>query len=163
MRLGRRKNTDSPAEVQIPIPAMLDMTFQLLSFFVLTFNPSGAGEGQLDLLMPTAGAAKAAPTEQADPFAMSSNEVEQPAEIVVVVGSDAGRLGTLAVRDNEQTINVADLTELRAELTKLRGESARANVQIEAAGDLRYAQLVEVMDACLAAKFDSVGFAPPKP
>jgi len=142
---------------------MLDMTFQLLSFFVLTFNLPGAGEGRMDLQMPSAGAAKAAAAEQADPFAMSSTEVEPPAEIVVVAGSDAGKLGALAVRDKAQTTNVADLSALQAELAKLRREYPKAQVQIEAAGNLRYAQLVEVMDTCLAAKFDSVGFAPPRP
>jgi biopolymer transport protein ExbD len=163
MRRGLRTVVDAPAEVQVPIPAMLDMTFQLLSFFVLTFNPPGAGEGQMDLQMPSAGAAKAAAVEQADPFAVSSREVEPAAEIVVVVGSEAGRLGALAVRDREATTPVGDLGALREELIKLRREFGRANVQIEAAGDLRYAQLVEVMDACLAAKFDAVGFAPPRP
>src|SRR5580704_14962561 len=47
----RRKRSDAPTEVNLPITPMLDMAFQLLMYFILTYHPS-AMEGQMDLSMP---------------------------------------------------------------------------------------------------------------
>jgi biopolymer transport protein ExbD len=157
---GRRDGAD-PAEVQIPIPAMLDMTFQLLSFFILTFNPPNAGEGQMDMTLPAVGAAKAKEAEQTDPFALSSTEVEVPADVTVAVESLNGGIDKISVREREKTSTVADIKELRATLQRLQKELGQANIKVEAESRLKYAGLIEIMDACLAARFQSVGFVPP--
>jgi len=47
-------------DVELPITPMLDMTFQLLVFFLFTFRPP-ALEGQLDFALPGTGSAIAAP------------------------------------------------------------------------------------------------------
>src|SRR5438552_3039688 len=109
MRVGRRQHEDTPAEVQIPIPAMLDMTFQLLAFFIVTFNPPSAGEGQMDLFLPAAGAAKAQAPEQVDPFAISSTEVEPPGEFTIVVEAQNGGIGKLTIREKEKTTAVENM------------------------------------------------------
>lgn len=49
MRKRRRKRPQS--EVELNLAAMLDMAFQLLTFFILTFRPSPI-EGQISLRMP---------------------------------------------------------------------------------------------------------------
>ncbi len=161
MRNRRRRSEDDQAEVQIPIPAMLDMTFQLLSFFILTFNPPSAGEGQMDMTLPAIGAAKAKEAEQTDPFALSSTEVEVPADVTVAVESLNGGVDKLTVREKEKTTPVADIKELRVVLQRLQQELGQANVKVEADSKLKYAGLIDIMDACLAAKFQSVGFVPP--
>jgi biopolymer transport protein ExbD len=161
MRRRRQRSDAEPAEVQIPIPAMLDMTFQLLSFFILTFNPPNAGEGQMDMTLPAVGAAKAKEAEQADPFALSSTEVELPADVTIAVESLSGGIDKITVREREKATPVAGIRELRGMLQRLQQELGKANVKIEAESRLKYAGLIEIMDACLAAKFQSVGFVPP--
>jgi biopolymer transport protein ExbD len=161
MRGHRRRDDVEHAEVQIPIPAMLDMTFQLLSFFILTFNPPNAGEGQMDMTLPAVGAAKAKEAEQTDPFALSSTEVEAPADVTVAVESLNGGIDKITVREKETTTPVTDIKELRAMLQRLHKELGQANIKVEAESRLKYAGLIEIMDACLAAKFQSVGFVPP--
>ena len=47
----RRKKHKPPGEVQINLAAMLDMAFQLLAFFILTFRPAPI-EGHFQLHMP---------------------------------------------------------------------------------------------------------------
>ncbi len=47
----RAKKHRSSEEVQLNLAAMLDMAFQLLAFFILTFRPSPV-EGQLLLNLP---------------------------------------------------------------------------------------------------------------
>ncbi len=52
MRRKRRgRKSDPPAEVELNMAAMLDMAFQLLAFFILTFRPSPV-ESQISLRMP---------------------------------------------------------------------------------------------------------------
>src|SRR6185312_8558358 len=46
-RHRRRKQSD----VELNLAAMLDMAFQLLTFFILTFKPAPV-EGQIDLMLP---------------------------------------------------------------------------------------------------------------
>jgi biopolymer transport protein ExbD len=52
-KLGRRRKfgQTASAEVELNVAAMLDMAFQLLAFFILTFNPSDV-ETQITMFMP---------------------------------------------------------------------------------------------------------------
>src|SRR6187431_2147239 len=47
----RRKRRHPPNDVELNLAAMLDMAFQLLTFFILTFKPAPV-EGQVLLRMP---------------------------------------------------------------------------------------------------------------
>src|SRR5262245_59305050 len=53
MRRRYQKKPRSHGEVELNMAAMLDMAFQLLAFFILTFRPS-AVESQVSLRMPPA-------------------------------------------------------------------------------------------------------------
>lgn len=57
----RTRMQDSPTQPDLPITPMLDMSFQLMAFFILTFKP-GPTEGQLALMLPREGNTAAAPT-----------------------------------------------------------------------------------------------------
>ena len=58
--MRHKTKPDEPTEVDLPriITPMLDMSFQLLAFFIIMFHPS-ALEGQMALNLPAAGEAKA--------------------------------------------------------------------------------------------------------
>src|SRR5882724_819085 len=45
------KHRKAPEEVELNLAAMLDMAFQILTFFILTFRPPAA-EAQIQLRMP---------------------------------------------------------------------------------------------------------------
>jgi biopolymer transport protein ExbD len=49
--MGRRKGHSSGEDVTLNMAAMLDMAFQLLTFFILTFRPSPV-EGQISMRLP---------------------------------------------------------------------------------------------------------------
>ena len=49
--MSRRKRRGSGEEVELNLAAMLDMAFQLLTFFILTFKPAPV-EGQVNLRLP---------------------------------------------------------------------------------------------------------------
>src|SRR5205823_6921761 len=147
---------------------MLDMSFQLLAFFVMTFKASSAGEGQLDLFLPKPQEPKAKDPSQIDVSKESSAEADEQADVTVsLAAAPGGELGTITVRDKgEKRIANGTVAEmcaaLQAELKQRRAAGgAQANVKIEAESKLKYGRLVEVMDACLAAGYRQVGFAPP--
>ena len=54
----KRKLDEDQSEVQIPIPAMLDVVFQLLAFFIMNFHPTSVAEGQMDMFLPATSQAK---------------------------------------------------------------------------------------------------------
>jgi biopolymer transport protein ExbD len=51
MRRRRKRKRSSQEEVTLNLAAMLDMAFQLLAFFILTFKPAPV-EGQINLNLP---------------------------------------------------------------------------------------------------------------
>lgn len=145
----------------LPITPMLDMSFQLLAFFILTFRPPSANEGSMDVSLPAVGAAKAASPADVDPFAPSDTDVELPADVTISVTAQAGTIGRIAIREKETTTEVPGIAELRAALAVLRQQIGAANIKIEADSTLKYAHLIEVMDATVQSGFKSASFAPP--
>ena len=82
-----KRKREPGVEVELPITPMLDMTFQLLFFFIVTFNPQSL-EGQLDFMLPAQGDNKAKDMAMVDPTKQADTEIELPADLTVVVGSD---------------------------------------------------------------------------
>jgi biopolymer transport protein ExbD len=153
---------DKPFEVQLPITPMLDMSFQLLAFFVMTFQASNALEGQLDMYLPKAGSPMAKAPDQVDLKQDSDVDIDKESDLIVVVTSRGGDIESLAVREKTGSTPVSDPKQLRPMLARMRaGQANQDSIKIEADGKLKYAKLVDVMDACLGAGFKSVGFAPP--
>jgi biopolymer transport protein ExbD len=181
---AHRRQTDPGTGVAIPIVPMLDMTFQLLFFFVATFNVS-ALEGQMTMNLPSTGSPKAQDQSQVDLSKQADSEVEVPSDFVVVVKSFPGGL-SVSLRDNTKLTEIGSIQDLdklkvdeqrnailelmgklttalrdKYEAKKREDPKASSNVKIEANSNLKYANLVSVMDACLKAGYAQVGFAPP--
>jgi len=162
-RLRRRDKGDPPVEVQLPITPMLDMSFQLLFYFVMTFQAANALEGQLDMYLPKAGTPQAKKQDQVDLTKDSDADLDQQADVSVVVASQRGEIDSLTIREKAKTTPVAEIGALKGALTKLRADlgGTQTGIKIEADSKLKYDRLVKVMDACLGAGFKSVGFSPP--
>ena len=47
-----RKKPGADSKITLPITPMLDMTFQLLFFFIINFHPADL-EGQMDMALPS--------------------------------------------------------------------------------------------------------------
>src|SRR5205085_7426088 len=78
----RNNRADSAPAVVLPITPMLDMTFQLMFFFLTTFNPSSVKEGQMDMSLPANGTAAATTHQEVDPHADPLQE--KPNDRIVV-------------------------------------------------------------------------------
>jgi biopolymer transport protein ExbD len=158
-----RDKGDPPVEVTLPITPMLDMSFQLLAFFVMTFHSANAQEGRLDMYLPKGGTPQAKKPDQVDLTKDSDADLDQQAEVTVVVTSQRGDVDGLSIREKTKSTPVPNLTLLKPALTTLRGElgEKQTTIKIEADSRLKFERLVKVMDACLGAGFKTVGFAQP--
>src|SRR5437868_6919791 len=86
MLTHKRKTGESTGiNLNVVITPMLDMTFQLLFFFVLTFKPAQAMEGKMDFSLPASGEARAMRPEDVDPNKPSDADLALPAQLTVVV------------------------------------------------------------------------------
>src|SRR5437870_6693512 len=112
---------------------MLDMSFQLLAFFVMTFQAASAQEGQLDMYLPKAGAPMAKAPEKVDLTRDSDAEIDKEGDLTVVVASRGGDIESLSVREKVGSTPVGDLKDLRPALAKLRAAVGnKDSIRIEA-------------------------------
>ena len=86
--MGRRKKRRSQSDVELNLAAMLDMAFQLLTFFILTFRPAPI-EGQISLrLPPPAGAWSAKAGQKAGSDTKNTNPVQGVNTLTISVFAD---------------------------------------------------------------------------
>lgn len=163
----RRFRLALPEEVSFPVAPMLDMAFQLLAFFILTFKAPSA-ETHLDLYLPaTPVALPAASVGEAHP--MPARIVDTDLENDLLVRAEANDLGDLtALRLGEA--RVPDLATLGKRLHRynelLEGRPLR--VSLVADDGLRYEPVARIIATCSAAGVTAVrltqpGATPPLP
>jgi len=169
MSHSRKKEEGPGVQLNLVITPMLDMTFQLLFFFVLTFKPASAMEGKMDFQLPAAGEAKALNKEDINPDKISDGDLALPAQFTVLVktirdGVNDGNISALIIKTENGETALPNLEALERFLKSKQEDdkiSNKSDIKIEAESKLKYSCVIEVMDACIRAKFDKVGFAPP--
>jgi len=142
-----------------PVTPMLDMAFQLLAFFVLTFQAPSA-ETHLDLDLPVTPAAL--PGAAGGEARAGSQKVDTDLENDLWVRAEADDLGDLkALRLGEAAVpDVAALGDrLRRYAEVLEGRPLR--VRLVADDGLRYEEAARVMAACSAAGVASIRLTSP--
>jgi biopolymer transport protein ExbD len=159
-RLRQTRSTQPPEEVQFPVTPMLDMAFQLLAFFILTFRPPSAETHfTLDLpATPVALPGEPAPGSQI----VSPRQVDTDLENDLWIRARADELGDLkSLRLGEAT--VPDLDSLGERLRKyvqiLEGRPLR--VRLVADDSLRYEEAARVMTTCSAAGVTAIRLTEP--
>jgi len=156
--LGRRKLIPEPVHPDLPVTPMLDMSFQLLAFFIFTFRPAPS-EGGFDLT------SRAAAEEPIIAF----NPLAEPVKLVVrVEAAKDGGIAKLTFR-NADSIDPpkdlgADLAALKTELVAaqdgLKGKPAKLTLELEK--DLLHANVVKLLDLGIAAGFKNIAPVPIK-
>ncbi|HTU18116.1 MAG TPA: biopolymer transporter ExbD [Gemmataceae bacterium] len=163
----RRKHEEGP-EPTLPVTPMLDMAFQLLAFFVMTYHPSDL-EGQMELSLPSESITQAKNQEQVkSDAAAEKNPLELPADVTVIVRTqhdnvNNGLISDLSLQDTAGVHPVGNsLDNLRDELKK-RSETVenKENIKLQADAKLKWQEVLNVMDACHQAGFKNVSFVKP--
>jgi biopolymer transport protein ExbD len=146
-------------EVEVQVTPMLDMAFQLLTFFILTYSPAPV-EGQFAMnLLPAAPAldAAAAPTEMPP-----AGPVELPAALRTLTTSlratPGGGLESIQIGENEP---MNDLETLRDQAKAIFGAQDQPfeQVLIEVDPRLRYSELMRVIDIFASLDITRISFA----
>ena len=179
--MNKHRKEMEEAKPQVPIVPMLDLTFQLLFFFITLFDPNVSQkiEGQMDLMLPAAAKddkakkdeKQAKDPELVDPFNKPEDpDLDIPAELTVVVntqfdGSNNGAIAALFVEDRTGKPTPIDydskFTKLISYLKEEREASKNASIRVRGDSRLHWEAMIQVMDACRKAGFTDVGFMQP--
>jgi biopolymer transport protein ExbD len=157
---SRRYRPAGPEEVAFPVAPMLDMAFQLLAFFILTFK-SPSAETHIDLELPATPAALPAKAE-GRAVLRSRRRADTDLEndlLVRAVADDLGDLKSLRLGEAD----VPDLPSLGRRLRRytelLEGRPLR--VRIVADDRLRYEPAAQIIATCSSAHVASIRLSPP--
>ncbi|WLD14016.1 ExbD/TolR family protein [Planctellipticum variicoloris] len=154
-RRVRRRHRDT-GEVQLNLAAMLDMAFQLLTFFILTFRPAPI-EGQLavNLPPPVVQTKVEAPSDASD--SAGSGEDSLKTIFIHVTADDAGETQQVRIVDGVVSNGPLDDAQLRSIHRRLEsffsiGKVPFDRVQIAVDGRLRYSELMKLVDVATRQK-----------
>jgi biopolymer transport protein ExbD len=142
----RRRSQRQQSEVELNMASMLDMAFQLLTFFILTFRPAPI-EGQISLRLPppqpiTKG------TELAGSDTTNLNPAKGVDTLTISVFADpTGEIGSLGLGETRAE-NLTDLENKLNEIFKPEAGNPFEQVIIQVGSNLRYDALMKVVDIC---------------
>jgi biopolymer transport protein ExbD len=151
--MGRRLKRHNPAEVELNLAAMLDMAFQLLAFFVLTFRPPPA-ESQISLRLPPPQPVTGAKTGQEPGEDLNNKNVLRNLNtltISVFADPSTGAIASLGVGESQ----IANLPALEKRLNEVFADPGNPfdQVIIQASDSCRYDELMKVIEVCTRQKF----------
>jgi biopolymer transport protein ExbD len=180
--MSRRGKSAENTEVQLPITPMLDMAFQLLTFFIFTYHPS-AMEGQMDFSIPPPqkdARAASAPEVKADqkPETKEDKEPDLAPDVLTVKATTAhdnvndGNIVALSVEGGAGSKpvsvdkNLTDLVKYLQEARKGLSRDPKTNeptslIKIQGDSRLYWKEIIRLIDACNAAGFSNQKFVPP--
>jgi biopolymer transport protein ExbD len=130
-------------EIEIPITPMLDMAFQLLTFFILTYRPAPS-EGQFSMnLLPPQNAIEVN-KEQPKPDAQPSVDASLRTLKTTLRASENGLMGDMTLADKP----ISNLEELKKELESFVNDPVLSFDQavINVDPQLRYSEVMKVID-----------------
>jgi biopolymer transport protein ExbD len=167
-----RRHDQKPGDSKIvlPITPMLDMSFQLLFFFIFNFNPADL-EGAVEMALPSEKDKAAHKKEDVDPRARADKDPtpEFTSDLTVKIrtqmdGRNDGEISALTVRKLEGTEDPVDgLAGLKKYLVEKRaGVSNKEAIKIQGDGKLKVRSMIKVMDVCREAGFPNISFVPPE-
>ena len=147
----RRRRKRDQGSVEMNLAAMLDMAFQLLTFFILTFRPAPI-EGQLSLNLPPP-----VPTTNVEASATGGTGIDNVLTMETlhlnVVANDRGDVSELRVELNpvvQGRLDEANIQRLDQNLHAKFAvkQSPFDRIQIAVDGRLRYGELMKIIDVC---------------
>jgi hypothetical protein len=172
----RHANHEPTLEIAIPIVPMLDMTFQLLAFFIMTYRPSELSEGAVEFSLPASGSSTVN-AEPPDPIIVSARALADVAHLTLEVrtgpGASRGGIVNIIVQEAATGGGYACTTvdALGKYLKRKHDEINPTNknerditteVKIILASKLKQSEAMKIVDACLnVGRFSKIRFAPP--
>lgn len=148
--MSKRKKRKQ-GEVELNLAAMLDMAFQLLTFFILTFRPAPV-EGDVLLHMPPAMPTTMLKNAQASGASEKNvNPVQGLDTLLITVIGDRSGITDLVVG----TANARGLPEFESRLQQVLTDKGVAfqQVLVQISPNVYYEDVMRVVDICTRQKF----------
>lgn len=142
----RKKRIPAPQNMQPPMTPMIDVTFQLLIFFLLTttFRPA---EGQIPGSLP----------QQGQGGVSAEKKLDQPINITIL---PAG-VGSVRYEIQGLGLSIEKPADLYEHLKKRQDKvGAKVPVIIKPLGSVQWRWVTEAFNQSVRARFENVGFAP---
>ncbi|KKM69590.1 hypothetical protein LCGC14_1449210 [marine sediment metagenome] len=144
----KRKMREEPPAIQPPLTPMIDVTFQLLIFFLLacTFRVT---EGQIEATLPNISGPQDKPKLKIEPIKVTLSAAGVDGMGVLIEVSGGG--------------SVNDPLELDGVLVQLREQykSDEVPVLIKPTGDVWWTHVVDAFNQAVRSKFKNIAFTPP--
>ena len=147
-----------PVEADLPITPMLDMSFQLLAFFIMTFRPAPT-EAQIALRFPPPDVGRENVPEIF---------LDKPAKFIVRVTANdpGGSIVRMTVREDGSTAQPKEigpdpsnlLKELKSLTAALKGKPAKLTLEFD--DKLLEAYVVQLVDVGIQADFTDISPVP---
>jgi biopolymer transport protein ExbD len=143
----RRKKNKGDDNVKLNLAAMLDMAFQLLTFFILTFR-TPPQEGQVTLRLPKPDVIKTAPSGEKAGNDTSNTNAPLGLETLTisVLSTPNGNIETMAV--GEGGVSTVPQLETRLKAVLADPTTPFQQIIIQVGSKLRYEELMKVIDVC---------------
>jgi biopolymer transport protein ExbD len=161
MAHGKRMGTEQ-VEPDLPITPMLDMSFQLLAFFIMTFHPAPT-EAQIAMALPQQDGGPAANIPD-----LSS---DKPAKYVVRVtaAEPGGTIKSMSLREDGAAGEGKDLganiqtylTELKGLVQQAKGKPIKLTLELDE--KLLEAYVVQLIDTAIQADISDISPVPADP
>ncbi len=168
--MRNRNQGDAGSKVSLPITAMLDMTFQLLFFFIMNFNPADM-EGEMDMALPVDAEKQAKEQDKVKKDAKADKDAppEFQSDLTVKVrtqndGTNDGEISDISISNLEGKVeSVGNLEGLKKALAEKReGLNNKEAIKVQGDSKLKVRYVMKVMDICRNAGFANVSFVPPE-
>ena len=143
-RQGRKKQRGHD-DVELNVAAMLDMAFQLLAFFILTFKPSPI-ESQIMMRLPADKPVTQAPSNQVD---SSMLEDEGLVISISIYSTPEGEIEKLEI--GQRAISAPTIEELLPAFRTALADIVQLGcdtVSVRVGEDLRNERLMQIVDIC---------------
>jgi biopolymer transport protein ExbD len=152
----RRKRRQPPSDVQLNLAAMLDMAFQLLAFFTLTFQPTPI-EGHFQLHMPPPQQALTNVEPPPDSAPPDDGMAETSAFVetldLFVTADNVGQVTNIKVAQQDVVagrLTTANIQKLNTSLRQVFNIQATPfdRIQLHVDRRLHYEELMKIVDVC---------------
>jgi biopolymer transport protein ExbD len=140
--------------VELNVTAMLDMAFQLLAFFVLTFRPDPFEPGfefHMPPAMPVVDVGGGAPGNELEP---SKSETPGYKTLRIGLFSESGGLDRMTI--NDAPVESLDDLRQKMDLMLLDPSSPIEQVVVQASDRLQYDSVMRVVDMCAGRKLPKI-------
>ena len=153
----KKKRKRGSSDVDIPITPMLDMAFQLLTFFILTYTPAPQETSFSMNLLPAQAATKLDAQVSSD----AASNADLPASLRTLDtglrAAEGGRLGQVTLGDN----SIDGMVAFEKELTTILNDPNLAFDQalIRVDPRLHFSEVMKVIDIYAKLKITKISFS----